>query len=151
MDVGAVVKPIANAADDAARVNPFGLTTLVLDDVGVAAGRVDELTSRLESMIAQYGTGTLDDAQLAATKDARIGVHRLNIDAQARLQANFENGLDEAITSRLQNADATLEDLGWQLAKTPSPDGRFNGVNLPGALREARNAAAVLRELVPAP
>lgn len=49
MDIGAVGKPIVGAVDnvvggvhDIARSNPFGLSTLVFDDVDVAARRVED-------------------------------------------------------------------------------------------------------------
>jgi hypothetical protein len=93
----------------------------------------------------------MDDAVLAASKDARLGVRNVNLEAQARIQPHMEDSsLHASITSRLTNADATLEDVNWQVAKSPSPDGRFNGVDLNGALRDARAASSILGELAPA-
>jgi hypothetical protein len=133
------------------RANPFALAPRLLDDIGVAISRVDETAGRIEQLIAAHGTGTMDDAVLAASKDARLGVRNVNLEAQARIQPHMEDSsLHASITSRLTNADATLEDVNWQVAKSPSPDGRFNGVDLNGALRDARAASSILGELAPA-
>jgi hypothetical protein len=142
MDVAALGAPLAHA-------NPFGLATGVLDDVSVAIARSEESAGRIQSLLDQFGSGALDDAAQAATKDARLGAYHLNLEAQGRLQPHFDT-LDAAITSKLRNADASLEDANWQLAKKPSPDGRFYGIDLPGSLRDTQSAIAVLRELVPA-
>jgi hypothetical protein len=134
-----------------ARANPFALAPRLLDDVGVAISRVDETIGRIEQLIGAHGTGTMDDATLAVSKDARLGVRTVNLEAQARIQPHMDDrSLHASITSRLSNADATLEDVNWQVAKKPSPDGRFNGVDLNGALRDARAASSILSELAPA-
>lgn len=150
-----VVDNVASAVgDDAVRnLNPFALSGRQLDDFGTAARRVEEAIERIQGLVAQHGDGPWDDATMAATKDARIGVKNVSLEAQARIQPHIAEGVDTAPTifSKLKQADANLEDMGWQLAKKPSPDGRFNGVDLPGALNDGRNAAAVLRELVPLP
>ncbi len=133
------------------RANPFALAPRVLDDVGVAIARVDETIGRIEQLIANHGTDAMDDAALATSKDARLGVRDVNLEAQARVQPHMgDSSLHASITSRLKNADATLEDVNWQVAKKPSPDGRFNGVDLSGAARDARAASSILSELAPA-
>ena len=55
-----------------------------------------------------------------------------------------DRGADRQPAAR---ADAQLEDANWQLAKKPSPDGRFNGVDIPGAMRDTEAALATLGEL----
>jgi hypothetical protein len=68
------------------------------------------------------------------------------MDAQQVLEQHFQ-GEDAAVTSALRTADAHLEDANWQLAKKPSPDGRFNGVDIPGALRDSQAAVDLLDQL----
>jgi hypothetical protein len=131
------------------RANPFALAAGVLDDVGIAISRIDDSAGRIQQLIASHGDGLLDDAAKASTRDARIGAAKLNLEAQERLQPHLDSGLDVTVSSRLRNADASLEDAAWQLASKPSPDGRFSGTDLPGALRDSRAAVAILRELLP--
>jgi hypothetical protein len=59
--------------------------------------------------------------------------------------------VEPEVSSHIHQADARLEDAGWQLARKPSPDGRFNGIDLPGALRDTVEAAATLRRIAPLP
>ncbi|MCW2923072.1 MAG: hypothetical protein JWM98_476, partial [Thermoleophilia bacterium] len=80
------------------------------------------------------------------TKDARIAAFHLNTSAQALLEPHF-TGTDAATLSVLRTADASLEDAAWQLAKKPSPDGRFNGVDIPGALADTQAALTALQRL----
>lgn len=133
----------------ALRANPFNLAATMLDDVGVAITRVDEMGGRIQQLLAQFGEHQLDDAALAASKDARIGAFRVGKEAQGRLEPHLDEALDAAVLSRLRNADASLEDASWQLASKPSPDLRFNGVDLPGALRDTRAASEILSALAP--
>ncbi|MCW2926952.1 MAG: hypothetical protein JWM86_920 [Thermoleophilia bacterium] len=90
-----------------------------------------------------------EDTGSAATKDARLAAYHLNMDAQQLIEPYF-NGGDAYVTSTLRKADAHLEDANWQLAKKPSPDGRFNGVDVPGAQRDTEAAATTLEQLVSA-
>lgn len=90
-----------------------------------------------------------DDTGTSSTKDARIAAYNLNMDAQKLIEPHFEGG-DEFVTSQLRSADASLEDANWQLARKPSPDGRFNGVDIPGAQRDTDAAAVTLEKLVAA-
>jgi hypothetical protein len=69
------------------------------------------------------------------------------MDAQAALEPHFA-GESAGVTSTLRSADAHLEDANWQLAKKPSPDGRFTGVDVPGALRDSQAAVELLTKLV---
>jgi hypothetical protein len=142
MGITAAAAPIAHA-------NPFGLAAGVVDDVAVAIERVGESLGRVDGLIAEHGSEAVTETLLNATKDARLGAHHLNLEAQARLEPHLDSGLDAAIESKLRNADGTLEDVGWQLAKKPSPDGRFNGLDLAGARRDLNSALAILGEIVP--
>jgi hypothetical protein len=96
--------------------------------------------------IAQIQTVPTDDHGDASSKDARLAAYHLNMDAQQVLEQHFQ-GEDAAVTSQLRTADAHLEDANWQLAKKPSPDGRFNGVDIPGALRDSQAAVDLLDQL----
>lgn len=87
-----------------------------------------------------------DDKGDASTKDARIKAFNTNMAAQKAIEAQF-GATDDATVSTLRNADAALEDANWQLAKKPSPDGRFNGVDVPGALADTQRAVDLLEEL----
>lgn len=134
------------------RANPFALGTLVLDSLQVAVGHVDDTVARLEQLVAVHGSGGLDDVAKAATKDARLGAFRVNKEAQARLTPLFDgaeaSSIDDTARARIKNADKHLEDSGWQLQNKVAPDGRFAGIDLGGALRDARTAADILREIV---
>ena len=149
--VGDDVLDAVVTAGKAADSNPFGLAPLVLDDVDVAATRADEAAVRIRALIDQFGEGSLDDAAQAASKDARIGAHRINMDGQGRLKkyVDGETLVDPSARSTILQGDAHLEDANWQLARKPSPDGRFNGIDLPGALADTLRASAILRELAP--
>jgi hypothetical protein len=110
------------------------------------AAQAAKLVRRSLETIRQLPT---DDTGTAGTKDARIAAYNLNMDAQKLIEPYF-NGTDEFVTSQLRSADASLEDANWQLAKKPSPDGRFNGVDVPGAQRDTDAAATTLEKLVSA-
>jgi hypothetical protein len=115
---------------------PAGVAT----DVGRAIGLINQSISKIRTVpVSDHGD--------ASTKDARIAAFNLNMEAQKSLEAHFQ-GEDEGITSALRGADAYLEDANWQLAKKPSPDGRFNGVDIPGALRDSQSAVDALTKLV---
>jgi hypothetical protein len=103
--------------------------------------RLSREAARIITTIPQADTGT------DATKDARIKAFNTNMAAQKRIEAQF-GVADEGVVSALRAADASLEDANWQLAKKPSPDGRFNGVDVPGALRDTERAVELLDELL---
>jgi hypothetical protein len=83
------------------------------------------------------------------SKDTRIKAYKTNLAAQSRLEKQFNVNSNPAnVISTLRTADASLEDANWQLAKKPSPDGRFNGVDQPGALRDTQKAVDLLNGLL---
>jgi hypothetical protein len=86
----------------------------------------------------------------ASTRDARVAAVHLNRSAQQLLEAHFAAS-DASVTSQLHTADAHLEDAAWQVSSKPSPDGRFNGVDIPGALRDSQAALKTLSMLAAAP
>jgi hypothetical protein len=86
------------------------------------------------------------DRGSAATKETRVRAYDLNKQAQLLLEQHFGTA-DAATVSQLRTADASLEDASWQLTNQPSPDGRFTGVDIPGAVRDSRAALDVLGEL----
>jgi hypothetical protein len=88
----------------------------------------------------------IDDVGSEHTKQARVDAFQFNKQAQDLLEPHFEGG-DPGIISQLRSADASLEDAAWQLARKPSPDGRFNGVDIPGALRDTQAALQALDAL----
>ena len=149
--VAAVGDDAAHAVAGAVDTNPFALAPLVLDDVSVAATRADEAAGKIRSLIAQYGEGSLDDAAEVGSKDARISAFRVNKDGQGRLTKYVDEPslVEPEVSSLINQADARLEDAGWQMARKPSPDGRFNGIDLPGSLRDSRDAIDILGQLAP--
>lgn len=113
--------------------------TQVQLDARRAAGLVQQSIAKIQQVPAS-------DHGDASTKDLRIAAFNLNKQAQEVLERHF-GAADEALVSQLRTADASLEDAAWQLAKKPSPDGRFNGVDIPGALRDSRAAYDLLMQL----
>ena len=87
-----------------------------------------------------------DDRGSSATKQARLDAFGFNKRAQELLEPHLGTP-DARVESQLRTADAHLEDAAWQLAKKPSPDGRFTGVDVPGAIRDTEAALDVLGEL----
>lgn len=132
--------PITRAAMDIAPGGATRLPASLVADVASAVGLVDQ-------SIASIRTVPLGDLGSEATKDARIAAFHLNLGAQHLLEPHFETA-EAGLASHLHSADAFLEDANWQLAKRPSPDGRFNGVDVPGALRDSQAAVDLLRTLV---
>jgi hypothetical protein len=123
---------------------PFpGAPSQVAQDAARAADLVRQSIDRIRT-VPETDRGD------ASTKDARIAAYNLNMEAQKVLETHFQ-GEDAAITSQLRSADARLEDANWQLARKPSPDGRFNGVDIPGALRDSQAAVDILDELAGRP
>ncbi|MCW2921097.1 MAG: hypothetical protein JWL76_971 [Thermoleophilia bacterium] len=108
---------------------------------------VNKAFALVQQSIAKIRTVPTSDKGDASTKDARIAAFNLNMEAQKVLEGHFSTG-EAGLTSALRGADAHLEDANWQLAKKPSPDGRFNGVDIPGALRDSQAAADALVKLV---
>jgi hypothetical protein len=116
------------------------LPPALVSDVQRAVGLVNQSIDRIRTVpVSDHGD--------ASTKDARIAAFNFNMEAQKVLEGHFQ-GEDAGITSALRSADASLEDANWQLAKKPSPDGRFNGVDIPGALRDSQSAVDALQKLV---
>lgn len=119
---------------------PANLPPQLVADVTKAAALVQQSLDTI-------ATVPTTDKGDASTKDARIKAFQFNKDAQAALEQHF-NGEDAGVTSQLRTADASLEDAAWQLAKKPSPDGRFTGVDIPGALSDTQSALDALNALV---
>lgn len=118
---------------------------------GVSTNFVVDLTesSRLAAKaVEMLGTVPLDDVGSDATKDIRIRVFKTNVAVQKRLEKQLNETNPEAAVSELRKADAYLEDANWQLARKPSPDGRFSGVDIPGAVRDTAEGARIIDELL---
>ena len=112
------------------------------DDVSAAIEQV-------KASIEKINTVPVTDKGDASTKDARIAAYNLNMDAQKYLERQFLREDQPAdVVSQLRTADAKLEDANWQLAKKPSPDGRFTGVDIPGAMRDSNAAVDILTKLL---
>jgi hypothetical protein len=118
---------------------PQGGLAPVSSDAKDAAALVRQSIERIRTV-------PVSDKGDASTKDARIAAFNLNMQAQKLLEQHFQFP-DAAVTSQLHTADAHLEDANWQLAKKPSPDGRFTGVDIPGALRDSEAAAQILDQI----
>lgn len=142
---GPVTGPVDGTAPaDGTAPTPGGLgalepTELVVADVRKAVDLVNQSIARIQTVPA-------DDHGDESTKQARIGAYQLNMQAQQLLEPHFD-GAASGVTSTLRQADAYLEDANWQLAKKPSPDGRFDGVDIPGALASSQSALAALQQL----
>jgi hypothetical protein len=118
---------------------------------GVAANFVVDLTesSRLVARAVELlDTVPRSDTGAESTKDLRIRIFKTNLAAQARLERQLAAGNPQSVVSELRRADAHLEDANWQLAKKPSPDGRFTGVDIPGAIRDTAEGARIIDELL---
>jgi hypothetical protein len=116
------------------------LTAQAAEDVRRAAGLVQQSIDRIRAV-------PMTDRGDESTKDARIGAFQDNKAAQESIERHFQ-GQPADVTSQLRAADANLEDAAWQLAKKPSPDGRFTGVDIPGALRDSEAALTTLEQLL---
>ncbi|MCB0880073.1 MAG: hypothetical protein KDC46_13965 [Thermoleophilia bacterium] len=125
--------------------NPGGPVDPTFPGSGVtdAARAARDLVSRSLDVIRSMPANDRGSEQ---TKQARLDAFHLNKQAQDLLEPHFDTA-DQATVSQLRTADASLEDAAWQLAKKPSPDGRFNGVDIPGAIRDTETALHVLDEL----
>lgn len=123
-------------------VPPVGSVPPASDIQGTVALAAELVTQSIGRVRALPANDTGSDA----TKQARIEAHRMNMQAQQVLEPLFTNQ-DQNLVSQLRSADAHLEDANWQLAKKPSPDGRFNGVDIPGALRSSEQALQLLEQV----
>lgn len=118
---------------------------------GISSSLVVDLTEAARLVgraVEMLDTVPPDDVGSEATKDLRIRIFRTNAAAQSRLERQLDAGNPDRVLSELRRADAYLEDANWQLARKPSPDGRFDGVDIPGAVRDTREGARVLDELL---
>lgn len=122
---------------------PPGGGSAVASDAARATALVHQSIGHIQSVPST-------DRGDASTKDARIAAFKLNMEAQKLVEQHVD-GPDAAVASQLRTADAHLEDANWQLAKKPSPDGRFNGVDIPGALRDSQAAVSILEQLATQP
>ncbi len=120
-------------------VDPPTGGTLVADVT--EAVRLAGESARIIQALPEGDTGT------DATKADRIAAYKSNLAAQAELERHFSSD-DANLVSTLRAADASLEDANWQLAKKPSPDGRFNGVDIPGALADTQHAIELLQDVL---
>lgn len=98
----------------------------------------------VRSMVDTIRSLPVDDRGSDRTKSARLAANDASLAAQ-RLIEPYMDGTDWT-SQRLRAADQMLEDANWQLTRESSPDGRFNGVDLRGALRDAQGALAELGE-----
>ncbi len=144
-DATAAAALIAPATPTPPATPPTGPTTPALDPK--VSADVNKAFALVQQSIEKIRTVPATDTGDASTKDARIAAYKLNMEAQQVLEGHFQ-GADAGLTSALRGADAHLEDANWQLAKKPSPDGRFNGVDIPGALRDSQAAADALVKVV---
>jgi hypothetical protein len=103
------------------------------------------LATRASELLRNVPT---DDIGAETTKDLRIQIYKTNMAAQSRIEKQFDAGNPADVVSALRTADAQLEDANWQLAKKPSPDGRFNGVDIPGAVRDTAAGVQALDTLL---
>jgi hypothetical protein len=121
--------------------SPGVSSTLVVD-----LTEASRLAARAVEMISILPAG---DTGSETTKDLRLRIYSTNMAAQSRLERQFDvSGNDSSVLSALRQADAYLEDSNWQLALKPSPDGRFTGVDVPGALRDASEGARIIADLL---
>ncbi|MCW2949181.1 MAG: hypothetical protein JWN41_194 [Thermoleophilia bacterium] len=120
---------------------PGGASQSLVVDVTEAV-RLAKKSADIITSLPQNDTGS------DATKSDRIAAYKTNLASQSRIERQFDSGLASGVVSVLREADASLEDANWQLAKKPSPDGRFNGVDVPGALRDTTHAVDLLQHLL---
>jgi hypothetical protein len=114
-------------------------TTRLTADVNRAVDLIRESMSTIQTV-------PVNDRGDESTKQARLAAYHVNRAAQDLLEQHFTTETD-AVSRVLRAADVSLTDAAWQLAKKPSDDGRFNGVNIPGALRSSSAAIDMLQEL----
>jgi hypothetical protein len=107
------------------------------------ASRAAQLVRR---SIDTIRTLPLDDRGSESTKATRLEAYNMNMAAQRLIEPHF-NGSNQWMGSQLRSVDTLLTDANWQLARKPSPDGRFNGVDVRGALRDSQSALDVLERL----
>ena len=95
--------------------------------------------------IAQNMRG--DVASYTSVQDS-LGRGVSSVDVALSAGQSISDLLIEMKQKALSAADASLEDANWQLAKKPSPDGRFNGVDVPGAVSDTQHAVELLNGLL---
>ncbi|MBC7460062.1 MAG: hypothetical protein H7287_01735 [Thermoleophilia bacterium] len=116
---------------------------------GTSAVRSDvtRSLSSLQESLNILGSIPVDDRGSESTKQARLSAFHSNRAAQDLLEGHF-NDRDQQLTSTLHAADASLEDAAWQMARKSSPDGRFNGVDIRGAIEATQAAVALLNQVL---
>lgn len=114
-------------------------TTRLTADVNRA---VELITQSMDTIRTVPVTDRGDES----TKQARLAAFHVNLAAQQLLEQHFTTE-SSAVTSIVKSADDHLVDAAWQLAKKPSDDGRFHGVDIPGALNSSAAAIETLRQL----
>ena len=130
-------RPMPTAASAPARVSQSFVVDLT--EASRLAARAVDMLDRVP----------FDDTGSSATKDLRIRIFKTDLAAQERLERQFRAaGNDTGVVSDLRRADALLEDANWQLARKPSPDGRFNGVDIPGATQDLREGVRIINDLL---
>lgn len=133
--------PTAPPAGTAPSAPLTGISATLVTDLTEAS----RLAGRAVEMLATLPPG---DTGSEATKDLRIRIFNTNMAVQKRLEKQVDAGNSTTVLSELRRADAHLEDANWQLARKPSPDGRFNGVDIPGAVRDTVEGARIIDELL---
>lgn len=111
----------------------------LIPDVQRAAGLVQKSLDLILKVPAERGADE-------STKPLRKEAYDMNRAAQAVLEPLFEK-TSGFTHQNLRAADASLEDVTWQLIGKPSPDGRFNGVDINGAIDNTRQAVALLAQV----
>ena len=81
---------------------------------------------------------------MANLRDLRVRIFKTNLAVQKRIEKQLADTNPDTVKSELRKADAYLEDAAWQLARKPSPDGRFDGVDIPGAVRDTAEGARIV-------
>lgn len=86
-----------------------------------------------------------DKATDGAYTPVRKQVYDTNMAAQQQLEQQFQRpGIDPDAVSHMRRADANLEDANWQVVPKVSPDGRFHGIDIPGAIASTTEAKQIV-------
>ncbi len=140
------LRPIVPFGPSSPAADPAAPSLRVSQSFVVDLTEASRLAARAVDMLARVPA---DDRGSAATKDLRIRIFKTDMAAQERLERQLRAaGNDSSVVSDLRHADALLEDANWQLAKKPSPDGRFNGVDIPGAAQDLRDGVEIINALL---
>jgi len=122
-----------------------------VDAVELAMGRLDESMTTIRGLVASHGDEAPDSVNfLEASKGERIRAYHLNMAGQELLGGVKRSG-PRAVGDVIDSARQRMMDANWQLAKRTSPDRRFTGVDLDGALRDSQAAVDLLRPLTGRP